>query len=166
MSAPNCCRETMSLSRKEQIEEKVWEMMTPILQKNGLIGVDAEYVKEGGEYFLRCYIDKEGGVGITDCENVSRELDPLLDEADLIPDAYTLEVSSPGLGRVLKRPRDFQYGIGREVELRFYKARDGHKDLRGILVGEDPKTVTVESDGETKVFEKSELSKISLTYSL
>ncbi len=156
----------MSLSRKEQIEEKVWEMMTPILQKNGLIGVDAEYVKEGGEYFLRCYIDKEGGVGITDCENVSRELDPLLDEADLIPDAYTLEVSSPGLGRVLKRPRDFQYGIGREVELRFYKARDGHKDLRGILVGEDPKTVTLESDGETKVFEKSELSKISLTYSL
>ena len=127
MSAPNCCRETMSLSRKEQIEEKVWEMMTPILQKNGLIGVDAEYVKEGGEYFLRCYIDKEGGVGITDCENVSREMNPLLDKEDGFLDPYIFEVSSSGLTRTLKKDRHFEKSLGEAVEVKLFEPQEKQK---------------------------------------
>ena len=85
------------LSKKEAVEQKAWELLEGITKELSLVPVDAEYVKEGGEYFLRCYIDKDGGVMIDDCEAVSRRLDPLLDEADFIEDAYTLEVSSPGI---------------------------------------------------------------------
>ena len=105
------------MSKKETREERAWDLLSEITEKLGLIPVDAEFVKEGGEYFLRIFIDRDGGAGVDDCENVSRLLDPELDEENLISDPYTLEVSSPGLNRILKRPRDFIFAKGKEVEL-------------------------------------------------
>lgn len=150
------------MSKKEQIENRTWELMQPILLDLGLIGVDAEYVKEAGEYALRIYIDKEGGIGIDDCEAFSRAIDPKLDEENFISDPYTLIVSSPGLGRILRRPRDFEFALGKEVELNTYKAANGEKHFRGILKNADDKTVTVEIGGELKEFNRSDLSKIAL----
>ena len=152
------------LSKKEAVEQKAWELLERITKELSLVPVDAEFVKEGGEYFLRCYIDKDGGVMIDDCEAVSRRLDPLLDEADFIEDAYTLEVSSPGLGRQLKRPRDFAYASGREVELSLFRAVDGRKAYTGTLTASDDKAVAVLIDGEEKTFSKKDLAMIRLKF--
>ena len=153
------------LSRKEDYENRTWDLLLPVLEELNMKPVDVEYVKEGGEYYLRCYIDKDGGVGITDCEEVSRRIDPLLDAEDFISEAYTLEVSSPGLGRPIKRPRDFEYAAGREVELKFYRAQDGRKEYRGILRSWDKDSVEIESeDGGTETFLKTDLSMIRLAY--
>ena len=162
-------KEVRKLSKKEEIELKTWELLLPILEELGLRAVDAEYVKEGGEYFLRCYIDKDGGVMIDDCEAVSRRLDPLLDEHDFIEDAYTLEVSSPGLGRVLRRPHDFEFAMNKEVELKTFKALDGSKEFRGILEAFDRDTVTIVMNGaggteERKVFARKDLSLIRIAF--
>ncbi len=153
-----------SLSKKEVIEEKAWELLTKVAAEQNLIPVDAEYVKTGGEYNLLIYADKEGGIGIDECEALSRAIDPMLDEADFIPDAYTLIVSSPGLGRQLKRPRDFAFAMGREVEVRLYKARDGEKEFSGILKDADGKKIIIESDGDTYEFDKAEISLIRLAF--
>ncbi len=152
------------MSRKEDCEAKAWALLCEVTGALGLRSVDAEYVKEAGEYYLRCYIDKDGGVGIDDCEAVSRALDPLLDREDFIPDPYTLEVSSPGLGRALRRPRDFDFALGREVELSLYRALDGKKEWRGVLTSFDAKTVTISADGAERVFEKQQISKIHLAF--
>ena len=137
-------------------------MITPILEELKLELVDIEYVKEAGENYLRAYIDKEGGVDINDCEAVSRRLSDLLDEKDFIPDAYILEVSSPGLGRQLKKDKDFVRENGKEVEVKLFKAVDGCKEFKGTLAGFDDKTVTVTIDGNDAVFERANISKISL----
>ena len=152
------------MSRKEEIESKAWELLTSVAKGMGLRCVDAEYVKEGGEYYLRCYIDKEGGVLIDDCEAVSRALDPLLDEQDFIPDAYTLEVSSPGLGRALKRPHDFEFALGKEIELKTFKSVDGKKEFRGVLSDWDASNVTILLEGEPKAFPRKELALIRLSF--
>ena len=136
-------------SGRARIEEEAERLTEPVAEKNGVRIYDVEYVKEGSEYYLNIYIDKDGGVMIDDCEAVSRRLDPLLDEADFIEDAYTLEVSSPGLGRQLKRPRDFDYASGRDVELSLFRAVDGRKAYTGTLTASDEKTVAVLIDGET-----------------
>ncbi len=164
--APNFCRGTgKQVSKKEQYEEKAWEILLPVLDELGMTPVDVEFVKEGGEYYLRCYIDKEGGVGINDCETVSRRIDPMLDEADFIDESYTLEVSSPGLGRALKRPRDFEYARGKEVELRTYRPVGGKKEMRGILTGWDDRTVTISKDGEEEqIFERGDISLLRLAF--
>lgn len=150
------------MSRKDTVEQKTWDLIGPVLEKMGMRPVDAEFVKEGGEYSLRIYIDKDGGVGINDCEAVSRAIDPMLDEENFISEPYTLIVSSPGLGRVLKRPHDFEFGKGKEVEIRFYKAVDGEKELRGILKDADAGHITVEIDGADRTFERPEISRIRL----
>ena len=152
------------MSRREQYEEKTWELLGPILEELGLVPVDVEFVKEGGEYYLRCYIDKEGGVGINDCEAVSRRLDPLLDSEDFIEEAYVLEVSSPGLGRVLKRPRDFEYACGRMVEIRTYKPVEKKKEWTGVLTAWDKETVTIEIESKEKTFERNSISLIRLAF--
>ena len=95
------------MSKREQYEQQTEELLLPIIERNGFELVDVEYVKEGGIFYLRAYIDKEGGITVDDCEVVSRELSELLDQEDFIPDAYILEVSSPGLGRQLKKEKDF-----------------------------------------------------------
>jgi len=123
---------------------------------------DVEYVKEGSDWYLRAYIDKDGGVSIIDCENVSRAFSDKLDEADPIPDAYILEVSSPGLGRQLKKDRHLEYSLGEAVELKTYKPIDGQKEYSGILSAYDKATVTIDINSEKKVFARSELAMIRL----
>lgn len=110
------------MSVREEYERKTEELILPLVEKNQFELVDVEYVKEGANWYLRAYIDKEGGITVDDCEIVSRELSDLLDKEDFIPDAYILEVSSPGLGRQLKKEKDFARSIGQEIEVKLYKA--------------------------------------------
>lgn len=153
-----------NVSRKEVIEEKAWELVCDLCRTQGLIPVDAEYARIGGEYQLLIYIDKEGGVGIDECEALSRALDPLLDEADFISDAYTLIVSSPGLGRQLRRPRDYVFAMGKELEIHTYRAVNGEKEFYGIMTAYDDDTVTITSDGTETVFNRAEISSIRLAF--
>ena len=134
------------MSQREQYEKKTEELIVPILDAKGFELVDVEYVKEGQDYFLRAYIDKPGGITIDDCVAVSREMNVLLDELDYVDGAYTFEVSSPGLGRPLKKPRDYERSMGEEVEIRTYKAMDGSKEFYGILKAYDDATVTIQSE--------------------
>ena len=124
-----------------------------------------EYVKEGSSWYLRAYIDKEGGISIDDCELVSRALSDLLDQEDFIEEAYILEVSSPGLGRPLKKEKDFKRSLGEEVEIRTYRMVEKQKEFTGILKDYDETTVTIELDDETlKTFEKSNIALIRLAF--
>ena len=146
-------------------EEKTEAILLPILEKNGFELWDVEYVKEGGIWYLRAYIDKPGGIMVDDCEIVSRELSDLLDEKDFIDEAYILEVSSPGLGRALKKERDFEKSLGKEVEVRTYRMLEGKKEFRGILKGYDKDTVTIETDNaQIQTFEKKEIALIQLAF--
>ena len=150
------------MSKKEVYEAKTEEILLPIVESFGVSIYDVEFVKEGSDYSLRAYIDKEGGVDILDCENVSRKLSDALDEADFIPDAYILEVSSPGLGRTLKKDKHLQASIGEEVEIRLYKAVDKVKDFGGILKSFDEKSITIESDGKDITFDRNDIALVRL----
>ena len=126
---------------------------------------DREYVKEGGTWYLRTYIDKEGGISIDDCEKVSRRLSDILDEKDYIDDTYIMEVSSPGLGRPLKKEKDFKRSLGKEVDIRTYRMIDKQKEFTGILKDYDKDTVTIELENETlKTFEKGDIALIRLAF--
>ena len=120
--------------------------------------VDVEFVKEAGNWFLRAYIDKPEGVSIIDCENVSRAFSDKLDEEDFISDAYILEVSSPGLGRALKKDRHLEKSLGEEVEVRTYKPIDKQKEFTGILKSYDKDTITIQTEEKDLVFAKSDTS--------
>ena len=153
------------MSRREEYEQKAEELITPIVEANGFELVDVEYVKEGGTWYLRAYIDKPDGIGVNDCEVVSRRLSDILDEKDYIEDSYILEVSSPGLGRPLKKEKDFKRSLGEEVEIRTYRMIDRKKEFTGILKDYDETTVTIEMEDETeKTFEKSEIALIRLAF--
>lgn len=152
------------MSRKEIIEEKAWELIQSFSKELNLVPVDAEYLKEGGDYILRITIDKEGGVGSNDCEALSRAIDPKLDEENFISDPYVLEVTSPGLGRRLRRPRDFVFAEGREVEVRTYQPIDGSREWRGILKAGDRESVTIQIGEEDKKFARSDISLIRLAW--
>lgn len=153
------------MSKREVYEQKTEEILQPIMEKNGFELWDVEYVKEGSNWYLRAYIDKPGGINVEDCEKVSRELSDILDEKDFIPDSYILEVSSPGLGRPLKKEKDFKRSIGEEVEIRTYRMIDKQKEFTGILTKYDENTVTIEvEEGQEKVFEKSEIALIRLAF--
>ena len=135
------------MSRRETYETRTEELLQPIVERFGVEIYDVEYVKEGSDYYLRAYIDKSDGVNIIDCENVSRALSDALDREDFIPDAYILEVSSPGLGRTLKKDRHLEKSIGQDVEIRLYKPENGTKEYEGVLESFDAETITI-SDGE------------------
>ncbi len=151
------------MAGKKDIETRAEQLLWPITEKQGVRIYDVEYVKEGSDWYLRAYIDKDGGVTIEDCEAVSRAYSEKLDEADLIADAYILEVSSPGLGRQLKKDRHFENSIGEEVELKLFEAVDGEKEYTGILKAFDKDTVTIEAEGkEPQTFERSKLAVIRL----
>lgn len=153
------------MSRKESIEARAEEILLPILDELGLELYDVEYAKEAGSYYLRAYIDREGGVTIDDCEAVSRAYSPKLDEADFISDAYTLEVSSPGLGRPLRRERDYEKSVGKNLEIHTYKAINKEKVFFGVLVSYDRDTVTIrEENGNERTFNKADLSMIRLAF--
>ena len=137
------------MSKKEVYEQKTEEILLPIVEEYGFELVDVEYVKEGGTWYLRTYIDKEGGISIDDCEKVSRRLSDILDEKDYIDDTYIMEVSSPGLGRPLKKEKDFKRSLGKEVDIRTYRMIDKQKEFTGILKDYDKDTVTIELENET-----------------
>ena len=153
------------MAKRETYEQKTEEILLPIVEKNGFELVDVEYVKEGGSWYLRAYIDKPGGINVDDCEIVSRELSDILDEKDFIDEAYILEVSSPGLGRPLKKEKDFKRSLGQEVEVRTYRMMDRKKEFTGILKDHDKDTVTIEmEDGSVKSFEKGDIALIRLAF--
>lgn len=126
-----------------KISEKVEALAKPIVEEAGCELWAVEYVKEAGSWYLRVLIDKAGGVGIADCEAISRRLDPILDEADPIPDSYVFEVGSAGAERELKRPSDFERFIGSEVEVKLYQAINGKKSLAGTLEAYEDGDITV-----------------------
>ena len=121
-------------------------MVLPILAEGGLELVDVEYVKEYTDYYLRVYIDKEGGIDIEDCQELSEKLEVMLDEKDIIPDAYILEVSSPGIDRVLRKPRDLVREQGKAVDVTLYAPMDGKKNLTGVLTGFDGEKFTLDDE--------------------
>lgn len=153
------------MTKRESYEQKTEEILNPILEEYGFELVDVEYVKEGGTWYLRAYIDKPEGISIDDCEAVSRRLSDILDEKDYIDGAYILEVSSPGLGRPLKKEKDFKRSLGEEVEIRTYRMIDKQKEFTGILKGYDENTVTIEEDGgNARTFEKADIALIRLAF--
>ncbi len=148
------------MARHEDIEKKAEMLCAGFLSEHGLELVDVEYVKEAGTWYLRYYIDKDGGVNINDCESVSRFLSDELDRDDFIPDAYTLEVSSPGLGRALKKEKDYQRNLGKEIEIRLYRETSGQKDWTGKLVSFDKNSVTVDPGGTELVIDRKNIAMI------
>ena len=153
------------MTKREQYEAKTEAFLLPLMEEYRFELVDVEYVKEAGNWYLRAYIDKEGGFTVDDCETVSRRLSDWLDKEDFIEDSYILEVSSPGLGRPLKKERDFVRNKGKEVDIKLYKAIDRQKDFTGILTDFDKDTVTITmGDGETVVFDKADIALIRLSF--
>lgn len=150
----------------KEYEKKTEEFLTPILEKKGLKLWDVVFEKEGKEYYLSAYIDKPGGVTVDDCEEVSREMNEILDREDYIKEAYTFVVSSPGLDRPLKRERDFINSVGREVEIKTYKAIDGMKEFTGVLKAFDKDTVTVDEGSSQRVFDRKDISMIRLAFEI
>ena len=145
-----------------RITDTVAALAAPLARELGLELWDVEYVREAGQWFLRVYIDRDGGVGIDDCEALSKALDPFLDEADPIPDSYIFEVSSAGAERELKRPGDFVKFMGSTVEVRLYKALDGHKSLVGTLVGRTDDSLTIRAGDMEYTLENTQVAKVNL----
>lgn len=145
-----------------KVTELTAKLAEPIAVENGCTLWDVEYVKEAGAWFLRIYIDKEGGVSINDCEAVSRPLSIALDEVDPIEGSYTLEVSSAGADRTLKKPEHFEQFLGSEVDVRLYRAREGRKEICGVLRGYDGGDVSVELPGGVETIEKKDVAVVKL----
>ena len=145
-----------------KVTEQVAAFAEPIVKEHGCALWDVEYVREGSEYFLRLYIDKDGGVDINDCEAISRAVDPILDEKDPIPGSYHFEVCSAGLERVLKRPSDFQKYLGSSITVKLYRPRNGMKEIPCVLRAYEDGRLTVEAEKETVTFEKSEVALVRL----
>lgn len=151
------------MSRKEEYEQKAEALILPIVESLGFELVDVEYVKEGGTWYLRSYIDKEGGISVNDCESVSRMFNEKLDQEDFIADSYIMEVSSPGLGRPLKKEKDYIRSMGKDVEIRTYRAIDREKEFYGTLSAYDDNSVTIQEEtGTTRTFDKKEIALIRL----
>ena len=149
------------MTKRESYEQKTLDLVTKITEPLGISVYDVEYVKEGSSWYLRVYIEKEGGVTVNDCEAVHRPLSESLDREDFISDAYILEVSSLGLGRPLKKDKDFQRNIGQDVEIHLYKKVGEFKDYIGTLLSFDKDTVTVNTDDTEMTFDRKNLAKIN-----
>ncbi len=163
----------MYLTKREEYETRTEKLLEPVMEENNFELVDVEYVKEAGNWYLRAYIDKEGGITINDCELVNRTLSDIMDKEDFISDAYILEVSSPGLGRKLKKDKDFRRSIGNDVDIKFFKARklpagrngkEVHvKELTGTLKSFTKDTITVETEFiENYEIPRAEISTVRL----
>ena len=151
------------MSKREEYEQRTEKLLLPIVEEYQFELVDVEYVKEAGSWDLRAYLDKEGGFTVDDCELVSRRLSDLLDEEDFIPDSYILEVSSPGLGRQLKKEKDFARSLGEEVEVKLYQAVNRQKEFTGILEGyDDEKLILSFGEGENMEFRRAEIAMVRL----
>lgn len=139
------------MTKREMYEQKTEAILQPIVDANGFELVDVEYVKEGGSWYLRAYIDKPGGITVDDCELVSRAANDILDEQDFVEESYIFEVSSPGLGRPLKKEKDFVRSIGEEVEIRTFRAIERQKEFYGILKAFDKESVTIVTEDEREM---------------
>lgn len=153
------------MAKREFYEQKTEELIMPVIEQNRFELVDVEFVKEGSSWYLRLYVDKEGGITIDDCETVSRAMSDILDREDYIEESYILEVSSPGLGRPLKKDKDFVRSIGSEVEIRLYKPIEKQKEFTGFLKSFDKDNVVIElEDGSEKSFLRSDIALIRLAF--
>lgn len=153
------------MARREIYEQKTEALLLPIMEQHQFELVDVEFVKEAGTWFLRVYVDKEGGITIDDCEVVSRALSDLLDEENFIEESYILEVSSPGLGRPLKKDKDFERSLGESVEVRLFKAVEKQKEFTGILKAWTKDTVELEFEDETVlVLDRANIALIRLAF--
>ena len=161
--AKSAAAEKRSAMTKSEIEKKTEEYILPILDELHFILWDVEFVKEGGEYFLRAYIDKEGGISLDDCTEVSRRMNDILDSDEYIDVPYTFEVSSPGLTRVLKKDRELQNSIGRDVDVTTYQKIDGAKEFTGILKSFDKDHVLLSFGDSEMNFDRKNISKIRLS---
>ena len=152
------------MTRRETYEAKTEELLQPLVDAHGFELVDVEYVKEAGNWYLRAYIDKPGGIAVDDCEVISRALSDKLDEEDFIEDSYILEVSSPGLGRPLKKEKDFQRNIGKEIEVRTFRAIDKQKEFTGILKEFNKDSFTIVIEDNEMTFQRSETALVRLAF--
>ena len=150
------------MSKKETYERRTEELLKPIAEASGVEIYDVEYVKEGSDFYLRAYIDKAGGVDINDCEKVSRALSDALDEEDFIADSYIMEVSSPGLGRTLKKDKHLEKSLGEKVEIKTYKPIDKCKEFEGILKSYDENSIIIEIETKEMVFARADIALIKL----
>ena len=151
------------MTKREEYEMKTEQLLEPILKELQFKLYDVEFVKEAGTFYLRAFIDKEDGITINDCEAVSRRLSDLLDQKDFIPDAYILEVSSPGLGRQLKKDKHFEKSIGEEVEIKLFKPIEKQKEFTGILESFTEKILVIsEENGNLLEFERSNIAMVRL----
>ena len=151
------------MSKREEYEQKTEQLLEPVVAGLGFELVDVEYVREGGTWYLRGYIDKPGGITVDDCEAVSRKFSDILDEEDYNEESYVFEVRSPGLGRPLKKEKDFARSVGEEVEIRTYRAIDRQKEFTGILKRYDEDTVTIAYEDDTEqTFDRADIALIRL----
>jgi len=166
-------KEVVCLSRREEYEARAEEILEPIMKENHFELVDVEYVKEAGNWYLRAYVDKEGGITLDDCELVNRTWSDIMDVEDFIPEAYILEVSSPGLGRQLKKEKDFARSIGEDVDVKFYQARKvpagkngkevSVKEITGTLKAYTKETITLETEfAQEYEIQRSDISTVKL----
>lgn len=154
-----------NMTKREDYEVKTERFLQPLVEENHFELVDVEYIKEAGNWYLRAYIDKEGGITVDDCEVISRRLGEWLDEKDFIADSYILEVSSPGLGRPLKKEKDFERSIGKDVDIRLYKPLNKQKEFTGTLKAYDKETVTITlEDGAELELNRREIALIRLAF--
>lgn len=159
------------MSKRDTYEAKFEQILLPITEKIGVQIYDVEYVKEGTDWYLRAYIDKEGGVTIDDCEKVSREVSEVMDQEDFIEDAYILEVSSPGLGRTLKKDKHLEKSIGQKVEIKTYKPIEKQKEFSGVLEKFDSESITIsmeetekQGNGKKMTFARGDVALIRLAF--
>ncbi len=152
------------MSKSKTYETKTEALLVPIAKANEVEIYDIEFVKEGSDFYLRAYIDKAGGVNIQDCENVSRALSEALDREDFVEEAYILEVSSPGLGRTLKKDKHLEKSLGSKVEIKTYKPIEKCKEFSGILKAYDENTVSIETEHGLLIFEKTDVALIKLAF--
>ena len=151
------------MAKHTEIENRTEAMVLPIIEENGFELVDVEYVKEGANWYLRVYADKEGGISIDDCVLISRALEEKLDEEDFIEDAYILEVSSPGLGRPLKKEKDYLRSMGKSIDIKLYLAVDKQKEFTGIVKDYSKHRIILEIDGNDIEFEMKGIAQARLS---
>ena len=152
------------MSKREEYEQKTEALVLPIIEANNFELVDVEYVKEAGNWYLRVYVDKEGGIAVDDCEVVSRALSDKLDVDDFIADSYILEVSSPGLGRPLKKEKDYIRSIGKEVDIHLYKSIEKQKEFTGVLKSYNKEEIVLQIEDSDVTFDRTNIALIRLSF--
>ena len=153
------------MGRSESYEAKTEQLIQPLIDANNFVLVDVEFVKEGSDWYLRVYIDKDGGITVDDCELISRAFNEILDREDYISEQYIFEVSSPGLMRPLKKEKDYKRSVGKLIDIKLYKPVDKCKEFTGVLDSYDKDTVTIKMDDDTqKTFDRSNLAMIRLAF--